>query len=76
MSNRSFWDNLKERRVIRTTLLYVALLWVVLQAADLFADAGLISEQLVRWVILIGAAGLPVAIVASWFFEAPWKERR
>lgn len=76
MSKRSFLENLKERRVIRTTLLYVALLWVVLQAADLLANADIISEQLVRWIILLGAIGLPVAILASWFFESPWNERR
>ncbi len=57
-------------------LLYVALLWVALQAADLLADARILDAQVVRWLILLGAAGLPITIVASWFLEAPWKERR
>ncbi len=62
--------------MIRATLIYVALLWVGLQAADLLAGAEMLSEQLVRWLILIGVAGLPVTILASWFLESPWKENR
>jgi len=76
LSDKSLLAQLKERRVIRATLIYVALLWVALQAADLLAGAGMLSAQLVRWLILIGVAGLPVTILASWFLESPWKERR
>ncbi len=62
--------------MIRTALIYVALLWVALQAADLLAGAGMLSEQLVRWLILLGVVGFPVTIVASWFLESPWKQQR
>ena len=71
-----FFRELKDRRVIRATLIYVALLWAALQAADLFAGAGIIGVGTVRWLILIGALGLPVVVLASWFYEAPWRERR
>ncbi len=76
MAEKSLFSQLKERRVFRATLLYVALLWVALQVADLLADDGILDAQVVRWLILLGAAGLPVTIVASWFLEAPWKGRR
>jgi len=76
LADKSLFTQLKERRVIRATLIYVALLWVVLQAADLLAGAGMLSARLVRWVILLGVAGLPVTILASWFVETPWKQRR
>jgi len=76
LNRKSLLEQLKERRVIRATLIYVALLWVVLQAADLLAGAGMLTDQLVRWLILIGVAGLPVTVLASWFLESPWKERR
>lgn len=76
MSDKSLLAQLKERRVIRATLIYVALLWVALQAADLLAGAGMLNAQLVRWLILVGIAGLPVTILASWFLESPWKGRR
>lgn len=76
MTEKSLLSQLKERRVIRTTLIYVALLWVVLQAADLLANAEMLSAQQVRWIILLGVAGLPVTILASWFLETPWKQRK
>jgi TolB-like protein len=70
------FKQLRERRVIRAAVIYVALLWAVLQAADLFAGAGIVSEATVRWLILAGVAGFPVVIIASWFLESPWRERR
>jgi TolB-like protein len=76
LSRKSLFEQLKERRVIRASLIYIALLWVALQAADLLAGAEMLSEQLVRWLILVGVAGLPVTVLASWFLESPWKERR
>lgn len=62
--------------MIRTALIYVALLWAALQVADLLAEAGFISEQLVRGLILLGAVGLPFTLLGSWFLETPWKQRK
>lgn len=76
MKQKSVFTQLKERRVIRTALIYVALLWAALQVADLLAEAGFIGEQLVRWLILLGAVGLPLTLLASWFLETPWKQRK
>ena len=74
MSKKSLLSQLKERRVIRATLIYVALLWVALQAADLLAGAQMLSDRQVRWIILFGVTGLPITITASWFLETPWKQ--
>jgi TolB-like protein len=76
LAKKSLLSKLKERRVIRATLIYVALLWVALQAADLLAGAEMLSDRQVRWIILLGAAGLPITILASWFLETPWKQRK
>lgn len=59
------FQELKKRRVIRTAVIYVALLWVVLQAADLFASADIISEDAVRWLIAVGVIGLPLVLAGS-----------
>ena len=76
MPAKDFYTQLKDRRVIRTAIIYVALLWAILQVADLLADAQLISALTVRWIIIVGVAGFPLALFASWFFENPWRERR
>ena len=36
----------------------------------------MLGEHVVRWLILLGVAGLPVTILASWFLESPWREKR
>lgn len=76
MTKKSVFTQLRERRVIRTALIYVALLWAALQVADLLAEAGFIGAQLVRWLILLGAVGLPLTLLASWFLDTPWKQRK
>jgi TolB-like protein len=76
LGQNSLFAQLKERRVIRAAIIYVALLWVLLQAADLLAGAEMLSEQGVRWLILLGSIGLPVTILASWFLETPWRQKR
>ena len=76
MPVKDFYAQLKDRRVIRTAIIYVALLWAILQVADLLADAGIISGSLVRWIILLGVVGFPLTLLGSWFLESPWKKRR
>lgn len=76
MNIQGLYAQLKRRRVIRAAVIYVALLWAVLQAADLFAGADIIGGGAVRWLIMGGVAGLPLVVLASWFLESPWRERR
>ncbi|MDX1460200.1 MAG: hypothetical protein R3348_04015 [Xanthomonadales bacterium] len=71
-----FYRQLKRRRVIRTAVVYVALVWGALQVADLLAEAEFITEQLVRWLIFAALVGFPLTLVLSWFFETPWRERK
>ena len=76
MGKKSVISQLKERRVIRATLIYVALLWVVLQVANVLEEAGFVSAQAVQALILVGVGGLVATIVGSWFLETPWKQRK
>ena len=76
MHLQDFYKQLRERRVIRTALIYLALVWAALQAADLFAGADIIREATVRWMIVAGAIGFPLVVLASWFLESPWRDRR
>lgn len=65
----SFFSELKRRKVVRTTLLYVALGWGAIEVfstlGQIFAWPDLISRGLVIAVVL----GLPVAIGISWWFD-------
>ena len=56
-------------------MLYLALFWGLVEIADLLAGAEMISEDVVRWLLLGGVVGFPLMLVLSWFFESPWKKR-
>jgi TolB-like protein len=71
-----FYRQLKQRRVIRTAVVYVALVWGALQVAELLDDSGFIREQQVQWLIFAALIGFPLTLVLSWFFETPWRERK
>jgi TolB-like protein len=76
MRLQDLYKQLRERRVIRASLIYLALVWAALQAADLFAGADIIREATVRWLIVAAVAGFPIVVLASWFLESPWRGRR
>ena len=76
MKIMDLYRQLRDRRVIRAAVIYLAVLWAALQAADLFAGADIISEGAVRRMILVGVAGFPLVVLASWFLENPWRGRR
>ncbi len=71
-----FYEQLKDRRVIRAALVYVALFWLLMQVADLLAEAEILSQVSVRWLILLSLVGFPIILVLSWFFEGSWHDRR
>lgn len=73
MQLRGLIGQLARRRVFRAAVIYAATVWVVLQAADVFAGEGIIPEGLVQWLIVASVAGLPLVLLGSWFIEAPWK---
>ena len=72
---KAIFDQLARRRVFRAAAIYAATVWVVLQVADVFAGEGIISEELVQWLIIASVIGLPLVLLGSWFIEAPWKAR-
>jgi TolB-like protein len=65
----SFIAELRRRHVVRVAIVYSAVAFVVLQAADLvFPRLGL-PDWTVTFVVLLAALGLPMALVLAWAFE-------
>ena len=71
-----FYRQLRQRRVIRTAVMYIALVWGALQSAELLDDAGFMTEHQVQWLILAALIGFPLILILSWFFETPWRNRK
>ncbi len=60
---------LQQRGVLRTTGLYIALLWLLLQVGDVVLPAFELPDSMLRYALFAGIAGLPVVILLSWFYE-------
>jgi len=69
------YKQLKDRKVIRASIIYLAVFWLLLQVADVVSETDLISEGTVRWIIILGLSGFPLVLLFSWFFEHPWHQR-
>jgi adenylate cyclase len=66
---RSFWTELKRRKVVRVVVVYAATAFVVLQAADLLAKGLGLPAWLFPTVTVLVVLGFPVALVLGWALE-------
>ena len=63
------FEELKRRNVFRVGLAYVAVAWLVLQAADIVLDNIAAPAWLMQVLMLLMVVGLPIALVFAWAFE-------
>jgi adenylate cyclase len=68
-SERSFWAELKRRKVVRVAVVYAATAFVVLQAADLLAKGLGLPDWAFPTVTVLLVLGFPVALVLGWALE-------
>lgn len=64
-----FIAELRRRRVCRAITMYSIAMWLVCQIVDVLSPALELPEWTLRFVILLGLLGLPVALLFSWLFE-------
>jgi TolB-like protein/Tfp pilus assembly protein PilF len=65
----SFLQELKRRKVIRAGLVYGAVAWAVVQAADVFVPALGLPEWVLTAIALVSLLGLPLALALAWAFD-------
>jgi TolB-like protein len=63
------FSELRRRKVFRTAAAYLAGAFVLLQVADLTFEPLGLPASAYRALIIVAAAGFPVALVISWFFD-------
>jgi TolB-like protein/Tfp pilus assembly protein PilF len=69
MNARSFFTELKRRRVYSVAVAYVVVAWLLIQiATQVFPFFG-IPNWVVRLVVLLSILGFPIAVVCAWAFE-------
>ena len=69
MSKRSFFTELKRRKVYRAAIAYAVVGWLVIQIATQIFPVLEIPNWVTRVVIILLMLGFPVALVLSWAFD-------
>tara|TARA_R110002072_G_scaffold1369_6_gene11250 strand:- start:5982 stop:8225 length:2244 start_codon:yes stop_codon:yes gene_type:complete len=68
-SLKSFYEELKRRRVIRVATLYVVAIWPIIQLLDIISPALEIPESVLRYLVIAFFSGLPFALILAWIFD-------
>ncbi len=66
---RSLFSELRRRRVLRTSAIYVAASWVLLQVVNVVFPIFDIEDAYQKYVTIGMVIGFPVAVVLSWLFN-------
>ena len=69
MNARTFFTELKRRRVYSVAVAYVVVAWLLIQVATQVFPFFDIPNWVVRLVVLLTTVGFPIAVVCSWAFE-------
>jgi len=64
-----FLQELGRRNVIRVTIAYIMLAWIVAQVAELALDSFESPDWVIKTILLVLALGLPIAMFFAWAFE-------
>jgi len=65
----SFFSELKRRNVIRIGIAYAVASWVIVEVASVILPTFDAPDWILRAVVLVLIAGLPIALVIAWVFE-------
>ena len=69
MNARTFFTELKRRRVYNVAVAYVIVAWLLIQVATQVFPFFNIPNWVVRLVVLLTIVGFPIAVVCAWAFE-------
>jgi len=65
----SFISELKRRNVFKVGAAYVVMAWLLAQVVDVFLDNFGAPDWVIKTVLLLLVAGLPLALFFAWAFE-------
>jgi adenylate cyclase len=69
MDISGFYQELRRRKVIRVTFVYVVVAWLIVQIAETTFEPLQLPDWSLPFVIIILALGLPIAMVLAWAFD-------
>lgn len=66
---RSFFSQLRRRKVIRVAVAYAIVAWVLVEVSSVVLPALLVPEWVFRLIVILALLGLAPALVLSWIFD-------
>ena len=69
LQGKSFWNQLKDRKVIRIALAYIIVSWIVLQVGEVVFEGLALPDWSLTLVIVLLMLGFPVSLVLAWAYE-------
>lgn len=65
----ALWEALKRRRVVRVSIAYAAIAWVLLQFAEIVFDALAFPDWSMRVFVVVLGAGFLLTVVIAWAYQ-------
>jgi TolB-like protein/tetratricopeptide (TPR) repeat protein/DNA-binding winged helix-turn-helix (wHTH) protein len=65
----TFWEDLQRRNVVRISVAYVVVAWLLLQVGEVVFDALRLPDWALTLLLALLALGFPVAVVIAWAFQ-------
>jgi TolB-like protein/Tfp pilus assembly protein PilF len=69
LSLRSLLQEAGRRHVAKVAIVYAAVAFAVLEAADIIIPALGLPEWAIRWVIALALLGFPISLILAWIFD-------
>jgi TolB-like protein/Flp pilus assembly protein TadD len=66
---KTFFRELRRRRVFRTAALYIVGAWLVLQVADVLFPGWGLPDAAINILLIAVVVGFPLALVFGWFYD-------
>jgi adenylate cyclase len=66
---KSFWSQLKKRKVIRVAISYIIVAWIMMQVGEVTFEALTLPAWALTLVIVVILLGFPIALVLAWAYE-------
>lgn len=68
------FQQLKDKHLVRTAVVYVGGAWLMLEATGFFVDTYALSRDIVDVVVLLVVLGFPAALIIAWFHGAKGRQ--
>jgi len=66
---KSFWNELRRRKVVKAAILYVIVAWLLIQVAEAVFEPLRLPDWSLTLVIVLAAMGFPLALILAWAFD-------